>query len=61
MSDVRDWDPLDPETFRDAPETYRKMREQCPVAHTDRWGGFWALTRHADITRVASDNETFIS
>ena len=61
MWDTRDWDPLDPETFRDAPKTYRQMRQQCPVAHTDRWGGFWALTRHADITRVASDNETFIS
>ncbi|MBI5031590.1 MAG: cytochrome P450 [Chloroflexi bacterium] len=61
MSDARDWDPLDPETFRDVTETYRKMRERCPIAHSDRWGGFWALTRHADITRVASDNETFIS
>lgn len=61
MSDARDWDPLDPETFRDASATYDEMRQRCPVAHTDRWGGFWALTRHADITRVASDNETFIS
>ena len=57
----QDWDPLDPETFRDAPATYVEMRKRCPVAYTDRWGGFWTVTRHEDIVRVASDNETFIS
>ncbi|MBI5649318.1 MAG: cytochrome P450 [Chloroflexi bacterium] len=57
----QDWDPLDPETWRDAPATYDEMRARCPVAHSDRWGGFWALTRYADIVRVASDSETFIS
>jgi cytochrome P450 len=61
MSDTNDWDPLDPEAFRDAPATYEKMRARCPVVHSDRWGGFWALTRYADIVRVASDSETFIS
>lgn len=61
MSDTRDWDPIDPETFRDASATYVEMRKRCPVAYTDRWGGFWTVTRYTDIVRVASDNETFIS
>lgn len=57
----RDWDPLDPETFRDPHATYADLRERCPVAHTDRWGGFWALTRYEDIVAVASDSEGFIT
>jgi len=64
MSDVipnRDWDPLDPETFRDTPATYANLRQRCPVAHTDRWGGFWALMKHEDIMKVASDSDGFIT
>jgi cytochrome P450 len=64
MSDVtpnRDWDPLAPETFRDAPATYADLRRRCPVAHTDRWGGFWALMKYKDIVAVASDSDGFIT
>lgn len=57
----RDWDPLDPETFRDPIATFAVMRAQCPVAHTDRWGGFWTVTRYADIIAVASDSDAFIT
>jgi cytochrome P450 len=57
----RDWDPLDPEAFRDAHATYADLRRRCPVAFTDRWGGFWTLTRYRDIVRVAGDARTFIS
>jgi cytochrome P450 len=42
-------------------EIYRHMRAQCPVAHTDEVGGFWVLTRYADIMRVARDYQTFPS
>jgi cytochrome P450 len=37
------------------------MRAHCPVAHTDAVGGFWVVTRYADIMRVARDHETFVS
>src|SRR6186713_2407879 len=57
----RDFDPLAPETFDSPYEVYRRLREQCPVAHSDAWGGFWALTKHADVVRAASDFETFIT
>jgi len=57
----RDWDPLDPETFRDAPATYADLRQRCPVAHTDRWGGFWALMKYEAIVTVASDSDGFIT
>ena len=37
--------------FRDI---YRHMRAHCPVVHTDEGGGFWVVTRYADIERVAA-------
>src|SRR5271154_3180681 len=37
------------------------MRAHCPVAHTDEVGGFWVVTRYADIMRVDCDDEAFSS
>ena len=42
-------------------DIYRHMRAHCPVAHTDEGGGFWAVTRYADIMRVDADDEGFSS
>src|ERR1700722_2229031 len=42
-------------------DVYRHMRSRCPVAHTDEVGGFWVVTRYADITRIALDYEAFSS
>ena len=42
-------------------EIYRHMRAHCPVAHTDEVGGFWVVTRYADIMRAARDYEAFSS
>jgi len=42
-------------------DIYRHMRAHCPVAHTDEVGGFWVVTRYADIVRVAGDAEAFAS
>ncbi|MCH5378216.1 MAG: cytochrome P450 [Planctomycetes bacterium] len=55
----RDFDPELPEDFDTAHAEYARLRAECPVAHTDRLGGFWALTRHADVERAASDYRTF--
>jgi cytochrome P450 len=44
--------------FRDI---YRHMRAHCPVAHTDEGGGFWVVTRYADVMRVDADDEAFSS
>jgi cytochrome P450 len=57
----RDWDPLEPRLQRDPIAAYDDLRARCPVAHTDRWGGFWALTRYADVVSVAADSDTFIT
>lgn len=37
------------------------LRERCPVAHTDRYGGGWLPTRHDDVAAIAYDTERFSS
>jgi cytochrome P450 len=62
---VEDWatdfDHTDPEYAARAPEIYDDLRERCPVAHSDRFGGMWVPTRHADVSTVAHDTEHFSS
>jgi cytochrome P450 len=36
------------------------MREKCPIAHSDLYGGFSVLTRYRDVKSVLQDPETFI-
>lgn len=40
-------------------ETYRELRATCPVPHTPAHGGFYVITRYADIKAVMGDPETF--
>jgi len=58
---VPDFDPLASDAPDDALATYARLRAQCPVAHTDAYGGYWALTRYADVAAAAADSRTFIS
>ena len=44
-----------------APEIWDDLRERCPVAHSDRFGGTWLPTRHEDVSAVAHDTEHFSS
>ncbi|HVA88264.1 MAG TPA: cytochrome P450 [Chloroflexota bacterium] len=39
----------------------RRLREECPVAHSTRHGGFWLLTRYEDVRRAATDWRTYTS
>ncbi|MFZ0380673.1 MAG: cytochrome P450 [Solirubrobacteraceae bacterium] len=56
-----DWDPLDPVAVEDPFGVHARLREGCPVARSERWGGFWSLMRHEDVIAAALDTETFIS
>jgi cytochrome P450 len=40
-------------------ETLAEMQSACPVAWSDAVGGFWAVTKHADIAAVSNDWQTF--
>jgi cytochrome P450 len=49
------------DAFFDNPyETYRRMRDEAPVYHSDRWD-FYALSRCADVVAAHRDWETFSS
>ncbi len=37
------------------------LREECPVAHTERWGGSWMPTRYEDLFNIAGDIQRFSS
>jgi len=39
----------------------RELRETCPVAYSESYGGFWVLTSYADIKEVAGDDVRFSS
>ena len=44
-----------------APEIWDELRQECPVAHSDRYGGTWLPVRHDDVSAIAKDTETFSS
>lgn len=54
-----DFDPKAPETFTSAHELYKEMRSKCPVAHSNEWDGFWALSRYEDVVGVLKDYQTY--
>lgn len=56
-----DFDHTDPEWVADPFPIWDALRETCPVAHTDRYGGTWLPVRSEDIAAVAYDTEHFTS
>lgn len=53
----QDWDPRSDAVLRDQRAAYDAMRESCPVAHSDYAG--WSLFRHAEVSRVLQDHQSF--
>jgi cytochrome P450 len=56
-----DFSHLEPEWAADPYPIQDELRERCPVAHTDRFGGGWLPTRYADVAAIAYDTERFSS
>ncbi len=57
-----DYDLFDPAFIANPFAAMSEIREsQCPVAHSDRWGGSWLPTRYEDIVAVAQDPSLFSS
>ena len=56
-----DFDHHAPEFSADPVRGYRVLRDKCPVAWTDAYGGYWVTTRYADIARIAREDATFSS
>jgi cytochrome P450 len=56
-----DFDHTDPAWVADPYPIWDDLRQRCPVAHSDRYGGVWLPTRHHDIAAIAYDTEHFSS
>ena len=56
-----DFDHTSPEWAEDPFVIWRDLRQRCPIAHTERYGGAWLPTRHADVSAIAYDAEHFSS
>ncbi len=53
------WDPFAPEALADPPASWQQLRERCPIAWSDRQGGFWVVSRYDDCVAIARDAERF--
>ena len=48
-----------PALQQDPYPTYAQMREQCPVARSDKYGGYWILSRYDEAKFVHQTTEYF--
>jgi cytochrome P450 len=56
-----DFSHLEPEWADDPYPIQDDLRQRCPIAHTDRFGGGWLPTRYEDVAAIAYDTEHFSS
>ncbi len=56
-----DFDHFAPEFVADPYPVFDELRDRCPVAHTDRYGGVVVPTSFADMAAAAHDTDTFTS
>ena len=56
-----DFSHLEPEWADDPYPIQDDLRQRCPVAHTERFGGGWLPTRYEDVAAIAYDTEHFSS
>ena len=50
-----------PEFVRDPLAAYDRLRTSCPLAHSDKHGGFWLMTRYEDVRSAAIDWRAYTS
>jgi cytochrome P450 len=56
-----DFDHTDDVWAGDPYPIWEDLRRECPVAHTERYGGGWLPTRYEDVAAVAYDTDRFTS
>src|ERR1700744_2998076 len=56
-----DFSHLDPRWAADPYPIQDDLRQRCPVAHTERFGGAWLPTRYDDVAAIAYDTDRFSS
>ena len=59
---MTDWDHMDQQWTKDPYKIWDQIRqEDCPIAHTERYGGVYLPTSFDDIKEIALDTEHFSS
>lgn len=65
MTDMLDWsteyDIFSKEYIENPFPIWDELRDKCPIAHTDKWGGSWNPTTYDIVTRMAREPEKFSS
>jgi cytochrome P450 len=56
---ITHYDGYDPATAQRYFDVVASARADCPVAHSDTYGGYWIATRHDDIRQILSDPGAF--
>lgn len=56
-----EYDPTVAETFESTYAEFARLRTQCPVAHSNAFDGFWAVTRHQDVLDILLQPELYIT
>lgn len=56
-----DFDHTDEAWVADPYPIMEDLRERCPVAHSDRYGGLWAPMTYDAVSAIANDTEHFTS
>jgi cytochrome P450 len=56
-----DFSHMEPEWSADPYSIQDDLRQRCPIAHTNRFGGGWLPTRYEDVAGIAYDTEHFTS
>jgi cytochrome P450 len=56
-----DFSHVEPEWAADPYPIQDDLRQRCPIARTDRFGGGWLPTRYEDVAAIAYDTERFSS
>ena len=56
-----DYDIFDSHYVEDPSPVWDELRQKCPVAHSERWGGSWMPTRYEDLFNIARDIQHFSS
>ncbi|WP_127104123.1 cytochrome P450 [Pararhodobacter zhoushanensis] len=54
-----DWDPTSADVQADPQAALLDLRERCPVAGSQNWGGFYTLTKYDDVVMASKDYARF--
>lgn len=56
-----EYDPTADETFESTYAVFADLRSRCPVAHSNAFDGFWAVTRYQDIHDILMRPDLYIT